>query len=52
MDLAGDLEIFTLVAETGSFSAAGHRLSLAPSCIARVMESVKKSGVKPPGTPL
>jgi DNA-binding transcriptional LysR family regulator len=41
MDLAGDLEVFTLVAEVGSFSAAGRRLSLAPSSIARVIDRIE-----------
>jgi DNA-binding transcriptional LysR family regulator len=41
MDLAGDLELFTLVAEAGSFSAAGRRLNLAPSSIARVIDRIE-----------
>ncbi len=41
MDMAGDLEIFTLVAETGSFSASGRRLNLAPSSIARVIDRIE-----------
>ncbi|MET0280991.1 MAG: LysR family transcriptional regulator [Steroidobacteraceae bacterium] len=41
MDLAGDLEIFTLVAEAGSFSAAGRRLKLAPSSVARVIDRIE-----------
>jgi DNA-binding transcriptional LysR family regulator len=41
MDLAGDLEVFTLVAEQGSFSAAGRRLKLAPSSVARVIDRIE-----------
>jgi DNA-binding transcriptional LysR family regulator len=41
MDLAGDLEVFTLVAEEGSFSAAGRRLRLAPSSVARVVDRIE-----------
>ncbi|PRD43499.1 LysR family transcriptional regulator [Phyllobacterium phragmitis] len=41
MDVGGDLEIFTLVAEEGSFSAAGRRLKLAPSSIARVIDRIE-----------
>jgi Bacterial regulatory helix-turn-helix protein, lysR family len=41
LDLAGDLEVFTLVAEEGSFSAAGRRLNLAPSSIARVLDRIE-----------
>lgn len=41
MDIAGELEIFTLVAEAGSFSEAGRRLNLAPSSIARVLDRIE-----------
>lgn len=41
MNVAGDLEIFTLVAETLSFSAAGRRLSVAPSSVARAIDRVE-----------
>jgi len=41
MDVAGELEIFTLVAETRSFSAAGRLLDLAPSSIARVIDRIE-----------
>lgn len=41
MNLAGDLEIFALVAEEGNFSAAGRRLKLAPSSIARVIDRIE-----------
>jgi len=41
MDVAGDLETFTLVAETGGFSAAGRRLGLAPSSVARVVDRLE-----------
>jgi DNA-binding transcriptional LysR family regulator len=41
MDLSDDLEIFVLVAEEGSFSAAGRRLKLAPSSIARVIDRIE-----------
>jgi len=41
MDLAGDLEVFTLVAEEGNFSAAGRRLKLAPSSVARVVDRIE-----------
>ncbi|HEX8593855.1 MAG TPA: LysR family transcriptional regulator [Pseudomonas sp.] len=41
MDIAGDLEIFTLVAQTGSFSEAARRLDLAPSSIARVVDRIE-----------
>ena len=41
MDLAGDLEVFTLVADGGSFSAAGRRLKLAPSSVARVIDRIE-----------
>ncbi|WGS53282.1 LysR family transcriptional regulator [Paraburkholderia sp. D15] len=41
MDIAGDLEIFTLVAETRSFSAAGRHLNLAPSSIARIVDRIE-----------
>ena len=41
MDLAGDLEVFTFVADGGSFSAAGRRLKLAPSSVARVIDRIE-----------
>lgn len=41
MDLAGDLEVFTLVADGGSFSAAGRQLKLAPSSVARVIDRIE-----------
>ena len=41
VDLAGDLEIFTLVVDAGGFSAAGRRLHLAPSSIARVVDRIE-----------
>ncbi|MFM0736404.1 LysR family transcriptional regulator [Paraburkholderia xenovorans] len=41
MDVAGDLEIFTLVAGTRSFSAAGRLLNLAPSSVARVIDRIE-----------
>lgn len=41
MDIIGDLEIFTLVAETCSFSAAGRSLDLAPSSVARVVDRLE-----------
>jgi DNA-binding transcriptional LysR family regulator len=36
-DRAGELEVFTLVVETGSFSAAGRYLRLAPSSVGRII---------------
>lgn len=41
MDVTGDLEIFALVAQTRSFSAAGRQLNLAPSSVARVIDRVE-----------
>lgn len=41
MDITDELEIFTLVAETASFSAAARRLNLAPSSIARVLDRME-----------
>lgn len=41
MDLVGDLEVFTLVAEDRSFSAAGRRLKLAPSSVARIIDRIE-----------
>lgn len=41
MGLAGDLEAFTLLAEAGSFPAAGRRLNLAPSSVARVTDRIE-----------
>ena len=40
-DRAGDLEIFTVVVDAGSFSAAGRRLGLAPSSIGRVIDRIE-----------
>jgi DNA-binding transcriptional LysR family regulator len=41
VDLAGDLEVFTFVTDEGSFSAAGRRLKLAPSSVARVIDRIE-----------
>ena len=41
MNVAGDIEIFTLVADTRSFSAAGRLLNLAPSSVARVIDRLE-----------
>jgi DNA-binding transcriptional LysR family regulator len=41
VDWAGDLEIFTVVVDAGSFSAAGRRLNLAPSSIGRVIDRIE-----------
>lgn len=41
MAWAGDLDIFVLVAGEGSFSAAGRRLKVAPSSIARVIDRIE-----------
>ena len=41
LDLAGDLEVFTRVAETGSFSAAARALLLAPSTVARIVDRIE-----------
>lgn len=41
MDVAGELEIFTLVAETRSFSATGRLLNLAPSSVARTIDRLE-----------
>ncbi|SFB17067.1 DNA-binding transcriptional regulator, LysR family [Pseudomonas sp. NFIX10] len=41
MDIISDLEIFTLVAETCSFSAAGRSLKLAPSSVSRVVDRLE-----------
>jgi DNA-binding transcriptional LysR family regulator len=40
-DRTGDLEIFTLIADSGSFSAAGRRLGLAPSSIGRIVDRIE-----------
>jgi len=40
-DRTGDLEVFTLVADAGSFSAAGRRLDLAPSSIGRIIDRIE-----------
>jgi DNA-binding transcriptional LysR family regulator len=37
----GDLEVFTLVAVAGSFSAAGRRLMLAPFSVARIVDRIE-----------
>src|SRR5687768_17331344 len=41
MEVIGDLEVFTLVAAAGSFSAAGRRIGLAPSSIARIVDRIE-----------
>ncbi|WP_263264894.1 LysR substrate-binding domain-containing protein [Pseudomonas sp. RIT-PI-S] len=41
MDVAGELEIFTLVADTLSFSETGRVLRLAPSSIARTIDRLE-----------
>jgi len=41
MEVIGDLEVFMLVAEAGSFSAAGRRIGLAPSSIARIVDRIE-----------
>jgi len=41
MDSAVDLEVFILVAEEASFSAAGRRLKLAPSSVARIIDRIE-----------
>ncbi|SCZ39771.1 MULTISPECIES: LysR family transcriptional regulator [unclassified Pseudomonas] len=41
MDIIGDLEVFTLVADTRSFSAAGRSLNLAPSSVSRVVDRLE-----------
>src|SRR5580700_3632001 len=40
-DRTGDLEVFTVVADTGSFSAAGRRLDLAPSSVGRTIDRLE-----------
>ncbi len=40
-DWGSDLELFILVVDTGSFSAAARRLNLAPSSIARVIDRIE-----------
>jgi DNA-binding transcriptional LysR family regulator len=40
-DRTGDLETFALEVETGSFSAAGRRLGLAPSSIGRLIDRIE-----------
>jgi len=40
-DRAGDLEIFAVVADAGSFSAAGRSLDLAPSSVGRRIERIE-----------
>lgn len=40
-DHAGELEIFILVVESGSFSAAGRRLGLAPSSVGRTVDRLE-----------
>lgn len=42
MNVEGDLEIFSLVAELRSFSAAGRRLNLAPSSVARAVDRIEE----------
>ena len=41
MGIAADLEVFTIVADTGSFSAAGRALKLAPSSVARMIDRIE-----------
>lgn len=36
-----DLEVFTLVVDAGSFSAAARRLNLAPSSISRIIDRME-----------
>lgn len=40
-DRTGDLEVFTVVADTGSFSAAGRCLDLAPSSVGRIIDRLE-----------
>ncbi|MDQ0474529.1 LysR family transcriptional regulator [Labrys wisconsinensis] len=40
-DRTGDLEVFTVVVDTGSFSAAGRALDLAPSSVGRVIDRIE-----------
>jgi len=40
-DRTGDLEVFTVVADAGSFSAAGRRLDLAPSSVGRIVDRIE-----------
>lgn len=40
-DWGSDLELFILVVDTGSFSAAARSLNLAPSSIARVIDRIE-----------
>jgi DNA-binding transcriptional LysR family regulator len=40
-DRTGDLEVFTVVADAGSFSAAGRRLKLAPSSVGRIVDRIE-----------
>jgi DNA-binding transcriptional LysR family regulator len=41
LDRARDLEVFAAVASTGSFSAAGRRLSLTPSGVSRTIDRIE-----------
>jgi DNA-binding transcriptional LysR family regulator len=40
-DRTGDLEVFAVVADTGSFSAAGRSLDLAPSSVGRIIDRIE-----------
>jgi DNA-binding transcriptional LysR family regulator len=40
-DWGGDLEVFTLVVDGGSFSAAARRLDLAPSSVSRIIDRIE-----------
>src|SRR5437588_184478 len=48
-DRIGDVEVFTVVADAGSFSAAGRRLDLAPSSIGRRLNVGVRCGPLPDG---
>ena len=41
LDWGTELQVFTLVVDTGSFSAAARRLSLAPSSVSRVIDRIE-----------
>lgn len=38
---AGEMEVFVLAAETGSFSAAGRRLNLSPSAVSKLVSRIE-----------
>src|SRR5690349_11579571 len=40
-DRTGDLEVFAVVADAGSFSAAGRSLDLAPSSVGRIIDRIE-----------